>query len=120
MNKKVLLLIIIIFTIFINLCSCTLFQKPIDDKSGFSNSLKKIEEYIRNDDWGNAKISLNRSNEIWKKIKPIFQIDIDHDYVKDIENNFSRLKGYIETKEKADSLATIILIQDTWSNINSF
>jgi hypothetical protein len=45
------------------------------------------------------------------------QIDIDHDYVNNIENNFVLLKAYIESQEKTHSLATILLIQEDWKNI---
>ena len=72
-----------------------------------------------NEEWKNAKTSLENNIKTWKELKPLFQIDIDHDYINDIEENFTKLKGYIDTKEKADSLATILLIRDTWKNIGS-
>jgi len=100
-------------------CSCALLKKPIDNRTGFSNHLKQTENYIRNEDWKNAKISLEDSKKIWKKLRPVLQVDIDHDYVNSIEADFTKLNGYIDTKEKSGSLATILLIQDTWDNIGS-
>lgn len=47
-------------------------------------------------------------------------VDIDHDYVNSIEDDFIKLEGYIDTNEKVDLLASILLVQDTWKNIGSF
>jgi len=101
----------------INLSSCALFRKPLDNWANFSDYLKETEEYIRQEKWPEALDSLEKAHEAWLKIKPIMQIDIDHDYVNDIEKDFTVLKGYIESKEKADSLATILLLQKSWKNI---
>ena len=110
---------LLLTTILLNTCSCGLLRKPLDNRSGFSKHLKQTENYIRNEDWGNAKSSLEYSEKTWKQIKPILQVDIDHDYVNDIEKDFIKLEGYIDTKEKPDSLTSILLIQDTWKNIGS-
>ncbi|MGE5558684.1 MAG: DUF4363 family protein [Bacillota bacterium] len=81
--------------------------------------MKTTEYSIRNNDWVKAAANLKDAQKVWKKIKPIMQIDIDHDYVNDIENNFAILKGYIETQEKSQALAFILLIQEDWENIGA-
>ena len=118
MIKKVFAAIFITFMI-LNISSCALLKKPIDNKTGFSDHLKQTEVYIRNEEWEKAKTSLENNTKTWKELKPLFQIDIDHDYVNNIEEYFTKLKGYIDTKEKADSLTIILLIQDIWENIGS-
>lgn len=117
--KKKILYIILIAGILTNTCSCALLQKPLDKRTGFSNHLKQTEDYIRSEDWEKAKTSLENSEKTWRKLKPLLQVDIDHDYINNIEEDFVKLYGYIDTKEKADSLATILLVQDTWDNIGS-
>jgi hypothetical protein len=99
------------------ICSCALFRKPLDNWSGFSRHLKETENQIRNERWDRAALSLKDATKAWRKVKPFLQVDIDHDYVKDIENDFMRLKGTVETKEKPNSLSYILLIQDNWRNI---
>lgn len=106
--------------IILNLCSCTFFKNPIDKKTGFSNNLSQMENYIRSEDWSHAKTSLEDTKKSWQKLKPLLQVDIDHDYVFNIENDLSKLAGYIDTKEKPDSLSTILLIKDIWEDIESF
>ena len=118
MIKKVLYIILIV-GILTNICSCALLQKPIDKRTGFSNHLKQTENNIRSEDWEKAKTSLEQSKNTWEKVKPLLQIDIDHDYVNNIEEDFVKLHGYIDTKEKANSLATILLVENTWENIGS-
>lgn len=107
-----------VFLILI-LCSCAPLRRPIDARSGFSVSLKNTEENLRSGDWKAARISLSESIEVWERIKPYLQLDIDHDYINEIERNFILLEAYIETEEKPHCLALIILIRNTWENIGS-
>jgi hypothetical protein len=117
--KKTIFVIIIFYISLCTLCSCELIRKPLDRKVGFSNNLKEVENYIQNKDWQSALSSLENADRAWNKIKPILQIDVDHDYVNVIENNFVLLKAYVESKEKPDALAIIRLIQEDWKNIGS-
>jgi branched-chain amino acid transport system substrate-binding protein len=78
-----------------------------------------IEKFIRSENWEKAKISLDDSRKTWKQLKPMLQIDIDHDYVNNIEESFVKLDGYIDAGEKGNSLATILVIQNEWDNIGS-
>ena len=118
MIKKILFAILI-SCILINSCSCSLLQKTMDRRTGFSDQLKQTENYIRNEEWNKAKSSLETSKKTWEKLKPLLQIDIDHDYVNSIEEDFIKLDGYIDTQAKAFSLSTILLVEDAWKNIGS-
>ena len=53
----------------------------------------------------------------WIKIKPFFQIELDHDYINEMDIEFKRLEAYIETKEKADSLASVYEIIEFWDSL---
>lgn len=117
--KKYLMLLTILLACSIMVCSCALFRKQLDKMSGFSNYLKETEDHIRIGNWHEAEISLNQAMRAWKRVKPYLQLDIDHDYVKDIETDFLRLQGNIQTGAKSDSLALILVLQDNWRNIGS-
>lgn len=117
--KKFVLFLLILLGCTITVCSCALFRQPLDKTSGFSNYLKETERHIRKDEWNKAAVSLEKATKAWKQIKPYLQIDIDHDYVNDIEGDFLRLRGNIETNEKPNSLSLILLLQDYWRNIGS-
>lgn len=110
---------ILISGILINTCSCALLQKTMDNRTGFSDQLKQTENFIRSEEWNKAKSSLEDSKKTWKKLKPLLQIDIDHDYVNSIEEDFVKLDGFIDTEAKAYSLSTILLVKYTWDNIGS-
>lgn len=118
MFKKVLY-IALITCILTTTSSCALLQKPIDNRTGFSSHLKETENFIRSENWEKAKTSLEDSRKTWKQLKPMLQIDIDHDYVNNIEEGFVKLDGFIDAREKGNSLATILLIEDEWDNIGS-
>ncbi len=105
--------------ILANVCSCALFQKPIDRRSGFSNYLEQTKVYIQNEEWEKAASSLEDSRKSWKQLKPLFQVDIDHDYVNSVEEDFVKLEAYIGAKEKGNSLATVLLVEEVWKNIGS-
>lgn len=62
-------------------------------------------------------MSLEQALETWSRIKPILQIDIDHDYVNEIEDKFTLLEGYLETQDKSNSLANILLLRKNWEKI---
>lgn len=115
--KKLITVFFVILILINCLCSCNFVKKPLDNRIGFSKYLKETEGYIRGEEWEKAQMGLDTAAEKWKKVKPILQVDIDHDYINDIENNFILLKAYIETKEKPDSLSLILLIQQDWETI---
>lgn len=117
--KRTNLTTLLIIVLVIQLCGCAPLRRPIDSRFGFSAGLKVTETNIRNEDWDRALSSLDDSLATWKRIKPYLQLDIDHDYINDIEACFVLLKGYLESGEKSHSLALILLIQDIWENIGS-
>ncbi len=117
MKRQPLLYALIVLSVL--LCCCAPLRRPIDIRSGFSAHLRATEEGIRSQDWDRAIESLEASVAAWKGIKPYLQLDIDHDYINDIEASFVLLGGYLESGEKAHSLELILLIQDTWENIGS-
>ena len=110
---------VLIVTVLITICSCTLLVKPLDKNTHFSEQLSQLESDIRNENWGQADESLEAAKKAWKSLKPWLQVDIDHDYVHEIEENLAKIEAYIETEEKADALAHILLIKETWEDIES-
>lgn len=110
---------ILMLSCIATICSCALLRQPLDKMSGFSGYLRKTEADIRIDKWSEAAEDLRKSTKAWYRVKPFLQIDIDHDYVHEIEADFIRLRGNIETRNKPDSLVSIFLIQDNWKDIGS-
>ncbi|HHV98924.1 MAG TPA: DUF4363 family protein [Clostridiaceae bacterium] len=111
--------IILIISITTLTCSCSLLSESLGRHTGFSESLKQLEENIRSEDWDKAETSLKDSKKAWKKLKPLLQIDIDHDFVYDMEKGLTELEAYIDTKQKPDSLSTVLLIKDIWQKIGT-
>ncbi|CUH97472.1 hypothetical protein P22_3603 [Propionispora sp. 2/2-37] len=116
---KTIVIAILLSSTLVALSACTLLTKPLDNRIGFSKHLEQVENNIRNEDWQQAKTNLEDSKESWKKLKPFIQVDIDHDYVKDIEDGFTKLDGYLATQDQSNSLVSILLIESTWENIDS-
>lgn len=112
-------LFILIIVVLTTICSCTLLVKPLDRNTHFSGQLIELESSIRNENWKQAGDDLEAAKKAWKKLKPMLQVDIDHDYVHEIEENLAMLEAYIETEEEEDALAHILLIKETWEDIES-
>lgn len=112
-------LFVLIITVLTAICSCTLLVKPIDNNMHFSEKLEKLEGTIQNEDWKQAGYDLEETKKVWKKLKPMLQIDIDHDYVHEMEENLAELEAYIKTEEKPDALANLLLLKETWEDIES-
>lgn len=109
----------LIATVLTASCSCTLLVKPIDKNTHFSEQLSQLESSIRNEDWDKADENYKVTETAWKKLKPWIQVDIDHDYVHEIEENLAKLEAYIDTEEQSDAMAHILMIQETWEDIGS-
>lgn len=99
--------------------SCALLRQSLDRMSGFSHYLKQTESFVRRENWSQAVNHSQKANKAWYRVKPYLQIDIDHDYINAIEDDFTRLRAYIESRDKADSLSSIFLIRSNWRNIGS-
>ena len=111
---------LILVTMIIFLSSCTILVEHIDKNTHFSEQVSSIESAIRSESWEQANESLSAAKKAWKRLKPVIQIDIDHDYIHVIEDNIAELKAYIDTKQKPDALAKVLLIQETWEDIGGF
>lgn len=99
------------------LSSCSLFREALDKRSGLSEYLQNTENSIRQEEWQEALQSLRTSQKAWKKVKPFMQVDVDHDYINDIEDNFVSLEAFIASQDMALSLQAILLLQKNWESI---
>lgn len=99
--------------------SCSFFRGIADRRTGFSKSLAAVEDAVRGGDWPAAAAGLRQAWEAWKKIKPLLQVDIDHDYVNQIQDQLTVLRAHVETEAKPDALAGILLIREIWDDLGS-
>ncbi len=116
MNKKSLIIILLIF-ITITGSSCGVLRKPLDKSVLLSKHMYDTLEHIREEDWQQSLESLTTVEKAWKRIKPVLQIDIDHDYINEMEDRISVLKAYIEVQDKSNALATIFSMRNIWESI---
>ncbi|MGE5549183.1 MAG: DUF4363 family protein [Bacteroidota bacterium] len=101
------------------LCSCSFFRGMADRRAGFSKNLAATEDHVRKEEWSAAAASLARTRRAWKQVKPLVQVDIDHDYVNQIQDQLAVLQASVETREKPDALAGILLIEEIWDDLGS-
>jgi len=116
--KKAVFYMAMFLMLSVFLSSCTLFIGSIDKKNGFSEHLDAMENHIRDNNWEKALVEREEAFKVWQRIKPLLQLDVDHDYVNDIEDYFVMLGAYLETQNKSQSLAMVYLIRETWDNLS--
>ncbi|MGE5527988.1 MAG: DUF4363 family protein [Patescibacteria group bacterium] len=101
------------------MCSCSFFRGAADRRAGFSKFLRAVKTHVRDGDWAAAEASLDKTRRAWIKIKPLVQVDIDHDYVNQIQDELAVLQGNVEGRSKPDALAGILLIEEIWDDLGS-
>ena len=74
---------------------------------GFSESLSDLEKAIIEENFDKANEKFTISMEIWEKVKPFMQIEVDHDIVNDIESEFAALSAYIYSSHAFDRLTDL-------------
>lgn len=101
------------------LSSCSFFRGVADRRAGFSRYLKATEAAVRKEDWSAAAAGLGRTRRAWRQVKPLVQLDIDHDYINQIQDQLAVLQAKVETREKSDALAGILLVKEIWDDLGS-
>ncbi len=72
-----------------------------------SGNIEKVESSTTSEDWNNALKYLDDIEKDWSKSEGIWSILIDHIEIDNIENSLTRMKKYIEVKDRALALGEI-------------
>lgn len=105
-TAKVLLSISVLLVIIIGLS--VFGANVLSNTSGkLERHISRIEGSTTSGDWDNATGYLDDIEKDWTKSEGIWSILIDHIEIDNIENSLTRMKKYIEVKDKALALGEI-------------
>lgn len=103
----------------VSMSSCSFLRGAADRRAGFSRYLAATEDHVRGEDWSAAAASLRQARRAWKQVKLLVQLDIDHDYINQIQDQLAVVQAHVETKEKPGALAGLLLIEEIWDDLGS-
>lgn len=105
-TAKILLSISVLLVIIIGLS--VFGANVLSNTSGrLEEHISRIEVSTTSGDWDNATGYLDDIEKDWTKSEGIWSILIDHIEIDNIENSLTRMKKYIEVKDKALALGEI-------------
>ncbi|WP_231969069.1 DUF4363 family protein [Thermoanaerobacterium sp. RBIITD] len=111
-----LIVIIVVFIVLIDISS----YKYLDTTSkNIDQKLTYIEKDISNNNWNSAKKHINDLEKIWHETNSKWAILIEHREIDDIDMSLSKLKSFIDTKNKDLSLAELQTLKELYSHIPS-
>lgn len=73
--------------------------------------VEKIDEPLESDDWTKAEKATKDFLTHWEKQKDIWLLIIDHKEIDQIEEGISKLKAYIQAKEKGLAKGELVSIK---------
>ena len=105
-SAKIALSILALLVIIIgsSLIGANILSNTSDKLSG---NIEKVESSTTSEDWNNALKYLDDIEKDWSKSEGIWSILIDHIEIDNIENSLTRMKKYIEVKDRALALGEI-------------
>ncbi len=105
-TAKIALSILALLVIIIgsSLIGANILSNTSDKLSG---NIEKVESSTTSEDWNNAVKYLDDIEKDWSKSEGIWSMLIDHIEIDNIENSLTRMKKYIEVKDKSLALGEI-------------
>ncbi|WP_168190171.1 DUF4363 family protein [Caloramator sp. E03] len=80
-------------------------------------NINNTENFIKSDQWNKAKSSIESASKEWNKIEEIWALITNHHEIDNITVSLKTAKEFIDTKEKADALASLESLKHYISHI---
>ncbi len=120
MVKKVIAVLIptaliVLFILIMN--SAPYLKMPFGEKDDFPSLIREIRTDIKHGDWAEAEKGAERLEDAWQIITNRVQFSAERDEMRDGRTGLAKLKGYLEAKDVAGSLAELYEIKEHWTDI---
>lgn len=83
----------------------------------FTRYYEKIKTNINNNQWQQATEYAEKLEDSWEKKIAWIQFSVERDQINGIDVSLARLKGYLEAKYKAGSLAELYEAKRHWDDL---
>ncbi|MEG6567415.1 DUF4363 family protein [Thermoanaerobacterium saccharolyticum] len=116
---KYVIPLIATITVLIILVDITSYNYLYSSSNNMEKKLETIEQNIKNEKWMNAKTNADDLEKTWGKVSNKWAILIEHREIDDIDMSLSKLKSFIDTKDKDLSLSELKTLKELYSHIPS-
>lgn len=107
---------ITVLIIFVDIAS---YNYLYSSSNNMEKKLETIEQNIKSEKWMNAKANADDLEKTWGKVSSKWAILIEHREIDDIDMSLSKLKSFIDTKDKDLSLSELKTLKELYSHIPS-
>ncbi|HHX22696.1 MAG: DUF4363 family protein [Tepidanaerobacteraceae bacterium] len=109
---------VIAFILFIIIMNGGIYLKNVVGKDGhFIDYYEDIRTSIKEEEWEKAMNKFEKLEELWRAKISLIQFSVERDQINGIDISFARLKGYLESKNKAGSLAELYEAKRHWEDL---
>ncbi|HEY8463658.1 MAG TPA: DUF4363 family protein [Bacillota bacterium] len=115
--KLIPALILAVFIVLMN--SGTFLKHPRGTDDNVPKYFNLLHTSIQARHWPEAASYLNKLESAWRKIVPRIQFSEERDEINNFQHSLARLKGYLEAREKAQALAELKEIVETWADLGN-
>lgn len=116
---KYVIPLITTITVLIILVDIASYNYLYSSSNNMEKKLETIEQNIKSEKWMNAKANADDLEKTWGKISSKWAILIEHREIDDIDMSLSKLKSFIDTKDKDLSLSELKTLKELYSHIPS-
>lgn len=111
--------LIVAIIIIITLVDIASYKYLNATSNNIEEKLNVIEKNIEKSNWHSAESYVDELEKMWVKTSSKWAILIEHREIDDIDMSLSKLKSFIDTKNKDLSLAELKTLKELYSHIPS-
>ena len=94
-------------------------KKPLVGDDDLLGYVEQIELIVKNGDWSQADVPLQKGIRAWEKVKNRIQFSVERDFIIDIDNKLATIKGGIKAKDEKGILTTTEELRFVWSELGN-
>lgn len=109
------LMILLFSGVFI---SGSFLKHPLGKDDRIMESMKKLEQHVKEQKWEQAKKESDYSSHAWNDIiSTRVQFSVEREYMYDINSTLARIKGGIVAKDDKTVIEEVYFFYDLWKNL---
>lgn len=109
------LLTLVLFILIMN--SGSLLKKPLGEDDRLYETIQQIEADVKEKNWDKANNKINYAETAWKKIVRRIQFSVEKEYIFQINETLSRIKGGIKVKDDKAIIEEIYYFYELWDKL---
>lgn len=109
--------IILTLLIILTLCSYFIILNQISNNIAFEKQLEYTQQYIKDENWGEAIRSSHSIKDKWKQLRFITIVNDGEGDIGTLEEHINMLVAGTESRDSVTALSSSMHIKDLWDNM---